>query len=576
VIARRRPNDNPDVQPPQETPAHVYPLNRHEGRRFFLALLASLLLLGAAALSSAKLHDIFALGRCRPLGLLVGLVISAAIAYAAYWRLSKRIYTASPYGSIAGHPIEDLSGEIATWHASLTAVQARLFAKLLTEPDKNIMRISERIVPRTRALDVTTVCTLSLPSPEAVLALPLSVVPRGVLLDNIEIVGPAGQPVSHLERESVAALLAAVIRVLMSALGGAAMGNYVRDVEPSVHRYLASRDQHDEASLETVVVLLRASVRHTRRLRARQNRDVDDVIELVRAILRSVQRFMPIVVLHQSTAAPRALGTFEYARYSVRRDAVVPLGPEISNLASRMDRAKRVFREGLGVRPIVVRVPLYQATRCRSYHVEVFAPPTSYLAAQRIMDYDGKTVLLPEVAYEMRRRLGQRYSHLHLRQCGDLEACFFENYFYERSPGSIAGATMSSLAATILLWLTALTAIRRAHHAGLAASETDLIVALLAFPAVVGTWAGFEQGRQLFGGTLVARISSLVTVAVCIGGAATYVLTAPPFGGLTGHPLTAVWALVVTTTTFNSVACVGSWTLRASTESAFIAKARLR
>jgi hypothetical protein len=228
------------------------------------------------------------------------------------------------------------------------------------------------------------------------------------------------------------------------------------------------------------------------------------------------------------------------------------------------DRFRRIF----GIRPVIFSVPLINAARCASYHLEVRGPRGSYLGRQRISEYpSGSTVVLRDAEYKRRMRQGQSYSHLYIRHGTGFTRYFFENHFYERSPGSIADASLPAIGAAVLIWFSAFVRLSHRH----VDVSPELVAILLAFPAVIGIIAGTGfVGRRVV--ALSARVSGLVTVAVSLA-ASGYLFLGPvgsnSQGSLASRPGAPLWLFLATVATLNVLACIVSWSLHGSVEGFF-------
>jgi hypothetical protein len=136
-------------------------------------------------------------------------------------------------------------------------------------------------------------------------------------------------------------------------------------------------------------------------------------------------------------------------------------------------------------------------------------------------------------------------------------------------PGSIASATLSALAATAIIWIAAFSQLGVSNG-----SNSDLVAVLLAVPAVMGAWSGFDRGSGLFGGTLVARICSILTIVVSLL-AAIYFILGPKDGetetaAILTRPGAVVWMCLGSATTLILLSAILSWSMRSLVQARFV------
>jgi hypothetical protein len=189
-----------------------------------------------------------------------------------------------------------------------------------------------------------------------------------------------------------------------------------------------------------------------------------------------------------------------------------------------MDRPHRWLRDRiaalLGVRPVYLELDLSNAATAKSFHLMVVGPEGTYLGWQSMPHSDvefkaaqtGNGISQPYKRFQRRR--GQRYLHLYMRDVKRTAAARLKLSvkFYELPPGSMASATLAATGSFFLVYLVA--TISGRHPAPQGVSFTAV---LLAFPAIIGLFAGFEsRSTGLVSGTLSSRASSLTTIVVSI------------------------------------------------------------
>ncbi len=463
--------------------------------------------------------------------------------------------------------VERLRECIEFWQAAVTPQTATLFYNLLVEPHHAVERITETVEPLIRSTTVSTTLTLTVPHFAAAhdIAIPVLMQERGDLIDGLQLFGPGDDRLSSLSQESAVGFMGAVLRTLIARLGPAADQDYRQNVEPDMIAYLAA----DSPSSE------RAQVQRLGQLGALPNSGPHgEAKQLAMGLVAVLRTRYPVIVLLPSPQVPQAAGEDPDIKRLPIRLRVRVAQRQIAKIKAEggfINNTRDALRRLLGIRPAVVRFPLRNADRCVSYHVQVRGPERAYLARQSLVSPTRELANAP-LQYRMRTRYGQRVSHLYVRHGRDYQHRWLENHFFERAPGSVGASTTSALAAAFLVWVAALT---RLGYSG--AVGTDLVAALLAFPAVIGIWSGFERDGSISGGTLAARTSSLVTVGISMVAAGVYVLGPSTDAGTRSVPLahragSTLWLLIAAVATLNLVAGVGSWLLRALAESHFVTR----
>jgi hypothetical protein len=198
------------------------------------------------------------------------------------------------------------------------------------------------------------------------------------------------------------------------------------------------------------------------------------------------------------------------------------------NVRSRLMARLRI---AMGTRPANVLLDVQNAMICQSYHLRVTVPSSLYCVEQQVIGFadilktkDPDCPTPPHVRFG--RRLGLPYAHFYCRYL-PLPARMKEEpapkiprlrfRFVEVPPGSLMRALVTASAAAILIWI-----VSRISAAD-PDSGSDAPAYLLAFPAVVAAWMGFEAPTdRLFEGTLRARLALLITVVTSLAGSALY------------------------------------------------------
>jgi hypothetical protein len=92
--------------------------------------------------------------------------------------------------------------------------------------------------------------------------------------------------------------------------------------------------------------------------------------------------------------------------------------------------------------------------------------------------------------------------------------------FFERTPGTLGAATVSALAAAVLITIAGILASAESFPSS--SPPGDPMAILLALPGVAAAWVGLERGNLPFGGTAAARLSSLTSFLLSLGAASYY------------------------------------------------------
>lgn len=183
----------------------------------------------------------------------------------------------------------------------------------------------------------------------------------------------------------------------------------------------------------------------------------------------------------------------------------------------------------LGARPVDLTVPLENASSCQSFHIYIDCPEGLYLRSQQIDGlneflnrYDRQRSTIPPY-YRLRRRLGQSYAHLYARAFPAPKAGEalpeLRVSFWEVPPGSLFRAAVVSVSTALLIWLVGWV-LARVPDPG-----TDIPAVILAFPAVAAAWLGFdEKRRRLLEGTLVSRLSLMLSAAFALSASGLFML----------------------------------------------------
>ncbi|WP_338887401.1 hypothetical protein [Rhodococcus sovatensis] len=463
----------------------------------------------------------------------------------------------------------------------ISELQASTFLQMVDPQSGRIERISESVEQHVRSVTINTSLTVLLPSSGAAqqshrsptvgqednahlkvannnyddfreyLVLPLVLQGRGRLLDNFRVHDANEKRISTLTYQDALMWQVAIIRKFVrDGIGKKNFDAHYGAIEAKVIGILSSHNYSnadDALAVESSLIALSVAYDDRRRL----------LLAAARIVLALSEYYAGCVMVPMSSRPT-------YAKFAFERR-------EIPHVVEQRPRGKLVgwfspenlrdgFRAVLGVRPSSVQHPLSYVDRARSYHVQVRGPDGTYLGRQRIVDSrTGKTAAFPNKV--MRARYGQRYSHLYVRNSWRGSQFYYESTFYERPPGSVAVSAMSSVAATFLIALVALSSMGMTSVPFGAAVTT-----LLAVPAAIGAWSGLDQSRTMVGGVLAARVSALVTIAASFLAILIYsLLPHTEFGtdaSLSERAGYAWWVVAFSISGLNALATSGSWSLR--------------
>ena len=380
-----------------------------------------------------------------------------------------------------------------------------LYTTALLFPQVVKMRIKDRISPATRALSVETEYSLQLPSSVAgaTVPVPLLVLKKGTLLDDVTFTGPDGAPCPSLNFVESTAIAAAVLRSLIHEAGQE--DKYRRELEMDVLEMLRSPAPVGAASVHAAGELVG-------RLAGLVDTSKSGRLA-VAMVNRLIYHYAVIIQVSNSE------------RWTVVRSNERQLLPTSTPkfhikwpFAFLLDRLRKTF----GVRPNRFILPLQRASLCQSYHLEFMGPHGTYLARQRLigLGVDSSTYC------RLRARFGQRYAHLYMRGAPSREPIHarLELSFFERPPGSLGAAAIASLTLAALVLVGG----RISETPG--SPRGDLLAVLLAVPGAAAAWVGLDRPGGAFGGTLAARMSAFATLFLALLGGAQYLKALPdPF-----------------------------------------------
>ena len=490
-------------------------------------------------------------------------VLLAFVTY-VYLRIAFKTYTAAwtRPGVSPQFDTVRLVAAIDSLEPQISLDWAITFAGMLATPSRYFMRVAETVRTASRSMTVDGTYQLSLPpGPNGGTALiPLLRVRAHQSADSVTVTAASGEALPTLNYDQRLAAMGAIVRKFVSQASASITKMYIEKLEQSFVHILAAESPNPSLGLTELQAHLM---------------DLDPALSKKnRQILQSAAWLMQLLVTQRPMIV--VCPTFQ-TNGTPRQDLVLHVGsrlvPRYRLVArTRADLFRDRLRLFMGVRPTNLTVSLANASLTKAYHLEVIGPPGTYLARQHVETGDVSGATAP-VALKARDRLGQRYGHI--RIIGDNPSLarlgFYTAHFFERVPGSIATATLSALAAVTLIWVSCFSQLGISNG-----SASDLVAVLLAVPALMGTWTGFDRQTTLFGGTLVAKFSSLITVVLSLSAAAYFVLGPREASGLPMPKVLVdragahVWLILGSLITLNLAGSAMSWALRSAAQAKFL------
>lgn len=478
---------------------------------------------------------------------------------------SRVIGDIDPVPEAQAHELQRLAGRV-----QLTASQARIFALAILEPAELRQRVAEYYTPGQRTLEQQVSIEVQIPrrllapvgkpigtgvNGETDIKLPLLVLPKGALNDNLEVTSGDEEFVSVLSYREYLQLIAGILRVFLAAAYGIHVGSRARF--PSMAPGSAAEDPIAVEHRALCEIIKRAQTN----IEVKSSRGASPISDKAQEVAGELEK-LPIpdetnrvhlllagalvrqLSLHYALVASvpvNSSGRFiiKYKRTRIPELELSSDGDEEQAtrkrgfIAERFSYLKGWLRVLLGTRPVNVTVALDNAWTCQSYHVHVQAPEGFYLARQNFEaseQYKGKTNPKHKakgaptpVHYRFRRRLGQSYAHFYGR--------FFplpvegerrprlQLAFFEVPPSSDFSAAIAAVAGFGLVWLVGFVVSRKP---GL---NSDAPAFLLAFPGVAASWIGFDAPEhRLFEDTLCSRLSLVLTAAISVAASGLYIM----------------------------------------------------
>lgn len=370
------------------------------------------------------------------------------------------------------------------------------FAAFLSERGGHWSRIHERVEVLTRALRVTQQLTMRNDDGADNVFLPILMLDKGILVDDSRIT-LSGLDVPILTFTEYGFLVKEALRSLAAVLPKDREEKYLLEFEDEVIDLVCGRKPLDTKEFQRAGETLgglQVAVGDS------------DAARLMQEVCNTLT--MRYVVVGHISQQEFPLDVSDWIVVKTDYRLIEELErPKIWSIG------KFVFwiRTLLGVRSSTFSFGLTSAPRAQSYHLEFMGPEGTYLARQGPM----RPNFREHAKYSrFRRRLGQRYAHLYVRNASPEmrdDRVWFT--FWERTPGSLGSATVAAVAGLLIIYTGG--AISSGHGKQ---DGTDLMAVFLAFPGVAAAWVGLDRSTGPVGGVLGACISSVVTVICVLAG----------------------------------------------------------
>lgn len=272
---------------------------------------------------------------------------------------------------------------------------------------------------------------------------PLAFLDRGQLVSSLTVVDRAGKPALVLPSYEVNLIHLSMARTFVAKIDSGASSTYLSEIEPDFRGLLA----HSEPpSLDEIGEIVR---RVSELLGAEGD---PDLVETFLDYIKDALIFNPVCVA-VPLAELSALGWPRISTYVVNlRSPNIEFDPS-SRGAGFLSRAGDFVRLALGVGTNRFYVRLGNATRARSYHLEVTGPPGTYLAEQGMITTGATDAGSISISAIVEPPVGQRRAKLYVREVQSPPGSVptFVAKFVERSPGSFYPASIGLLAVSLLL-----------------------------------------------------------------------------------------------------------------------------
>lgn len=444
------------------------------------------------------------------------------------------------------------------------------FAELIMSPAKHRVRVAETIDLEGHLMVQRVTVEFDLPrgwEQAKFLYVPVLHPAKGELVDNFHLRDAGDNSLADLSYEETTRLAAAGLRLLMAfgyqtALAARGIGVEEAGEWPDA----ASRASEKEL---LTLLAMRGHV-ELEPMRRTLNEllgplEVDELTRdrLTRYVLELCGAYPIVAVVDPGTVTGGRV-LIKYERTLMPSSLTAVDDPDAAGRRARANarRAKHwrgLARIGLGLRPSQVAIPVTLALTASSYHLRLNAPDSKYVFEQRLICCHCRELVdsswagshpRPELDvpadrcshdseenpsalwfddrhyFRLQRRRGQNFVHLYLRGFGSMrpqmDGLQIIARFKEVPPGSRLQSAVTALATTVLVVVVGYLVSNHRVSPG-----SDYPAVVLALPAVVASWFGIASERNaLVGGSLLARVSLIVSGVLSIASIVTYLMTA--------------------------------------------------
>ncbi|WP_229070271.1 hypothetical protein [Actinoplanes sp. DH11] len=463
-----------------------------------------------------------------------------------------------------------------------------IFTELIMNVSKHRVRVAETVDVEGHMMVQRVIVEFDLPrgwEQAKFLYLPVLHPVKGELVDNFHLRDAQDSSLTDLTYEETTRLAAAGLRLLMAFGDKAVIAAESESVVPPVAAE-ASTEWPDAAMVAKEKDLLTLlAMRGPVDIEPMQRTineiletfEVDDLTKgyLRRYVLELCGAYPIVAVVDpQIVAGGRVLIKYERTLMpaSVTAAAGSSEGPPARSRRAKfgVKRWRGLMRIGMGLRPAQVAVPISLALTASSYHLRLNAPESKYVFEQHLTCSHCDQLVTPSWVgsrpgvkrgpvgtakcthkagvepsahrfddrhyFRLQRRHGQNFVHLYMRGFGAAKPKMHDLQvvarFKEVPPGSRLQAAVTAFATTVLVIVVGYMV---SNHR--VAPESDYPAVILALPAVVASWFGIASERNaLVGGSLLARLSLIVSGVLSIASIVTYLMTAPTEAGSSPPP----------------------------------------
>lgn len=546
--------------------------NKWQGARVALASLAAIIVALLFGISVIMPNGISATQLAQ--GVLVAVILVTAIAYLRLAFLASTTDTSLPESAeVRDVAIPDLESVDRLFddngHTALTVDHVRVFLGGIVATREFIVRISEHVESFHRSYLVRSTFSLrldQLDSPidveepdELDFVVPLFLPTKRGLIDGVKVTNGKGNRVSTIDSDAQLTFIAAVLRfVIRNNVGVPAYRDYIannRKLERETLKVVA-RTQVTDDDLSQVTAALLALPGQDRLY-----------LQVIADFVGELSKGRPISVAIPG-AEVRASRWPSTLRFVLERRLIpptqpAPTGPDKLKYGPLLDH----LRLALAVRLNRIYFPLSNAYRTPSYHLEIAGPDGTYLAAEQF--HVPKLSPTARLTFDggMQPRYGQRRSHLYLHRLEGPPGAYQFAKFYERGPGSFAGATIAGVVSTVLIVVLAL--MNGSTNATVQSHITSVVPTLLALPVGIAAFVGLEASNGKRHPSLLSRFVVFTTAALSL---TAFVLAVGR--GLNGATPQWAWQLLTWVSVSITVTSFLTWVLRLIVENWFVRRAQ--